>query len=384
MSYADSQMYDSISPPFQLKQYSETYSTNLFPPAPQDGYAMHPGVQPPQPTPQSGLAARHSGLHGDDFHLRDQEYSLRSTSQPMHAAYQPPTSSFRHNVQASVPSQSRDVTHGWDRPFEHTLGNRSPRNIAAAYASLPSPSPYPAPRLSPPLPSQLNGGSQQHNNSHMPLAGSFDPSTGIFYRTPEHPRLRTAQACEKCRTRKAKCSGEHPSCKRCINRGLVCEYAKEGRVRGPNKVKSRSGTLSDDSRIASRGRTASSNETADIEQPGFPDMKVMQLYDRRMSLPTQLTPRRHSLSLGETRNERPRLPDLRIEVTSDHYREGPQSGEPDMGGGAHCQPPAENIHRNAQLDNRHGFSIEPSPCQAGSIGTYYGHVPAVTWRNDTN
>ncbi|KAJ3793714.1 hypothetical protein GGU11DRAFT_748663 [Lentinula aff. detonsa] len=69
------------------------------------------------------------------------------------------------------------------------------------------------------------------------LAGSLDPTTGVFYRTPEHPRLRTAQACEKCRTRKAKCSGEHPSCKRCLNRGLVCEYAKEGRVRGPNKPK---------------------------------------------------------------------------------------------------------------------------------------------------
>ncbi|KAJ7653060.1 hypothetical protein DFH06DRAFT_1204600 [Mycena polygramma] len=36
------------------------------------------------------------------------------------------------------------------------------------------------------------------------LAGSLDPATGIFYRSPEHPRLRTAQACEKCRSRKAK------------------------------------------------------------------------------------------------------------------------------------------------------------------------------------
>ncbi|KAJ7062140.1 hypothetical protein C8F01DRAFT_1136604 [Mycena amicta] len=69
------------------------------------------------------------------------------------------------------------------------------------------------------------------------LAGSLDPTTGIFYRTPEHPRLRTAQACEKCRTRKAKCSGEHPSCSRCLSRGLPCDYAKEGRVRGPNKSK---------------------------------------------------------------------------------------------------------------------------------------------------
>ncbi|KAJ7474814.1 hypothetical protein FB451DRAFT_1464904 [Mycena latifolia] len=89
----------------------------------------------------------------------------------------------------------------------------------------------------------------------MTLAGSLDPTTGIFYRTPEHPRLRTAQACDKCRTRKAtvcspsfplcvgagsqlcaQCSGDHPSCARCLARGLVCEYAKEGRVRGPNRT----------------------------------------------------------------------------------------------------------------------------------------------------
>ncbi|KAJ7262821.1 hypothetical protein C8J57DRAFT_1719095 [Mycena rebaudengoi] len=78
-----------------------------------------------------------------------------------------------------------------------------------------------------------------HPRSHprITLAGSLDPATGIFYRTPEHPRLRTAQACEKCRTRKAKCSGEHPACARCLARGLVYEYAREGRVRGPNKPK---------------------------------------------------------------------------------------------------------------------------------------------------
>ena len=36
------------------------------------------------------------------------------------------------------------------------------------------------------------------------VSGSLDPVTGIFQRMPEHPRLRTAQACEKCRARKAK------------------------------------------------------------------------------------------------------------------------------------------------------------------------------------
>ncbi|KAF5373958.1 hypothetical protein D9758_000894 [Tetrapyrgos nigripes] len=37
-------------------------------------------------------------------------------------------------------------------------------------------------------------------------------------------RSRTALACEKCRERKTKCSGEHPACKRCKTRGLVCVY----------------------------------------------------------------------------------------------------------------------------------------------------------------
>lgn len=82
-----------------------------------------------------------------------------------------------------------------------------------SYAPYPSPSPFPPPRLSPPptahhqtfhfkAPGQSTSpGSASHR---LTLAGSLDPATGIFYRTPEHPRLRTAQACEKCRTRKAK------------------------------------------------------------------------------------------------------------------------------------------------------------------------------------
>ncbi|KAL6305716.1 hypothetical protein BKA93DRAFT_824821 [Sparassis latifolia] len=72
------------------------------------------------------------------------------------------------------------------------------------------------------------------------LSGSLDPATGVFQRTPEHPRLRTAQACEKCRIRKAKCSGDRPSCQRCISRKLDCEYASERKMRGPNKTKRKS------------------------------------------------------------------------------------------------------------------------------------------------
>ncbi|KAF8219997.1 hypothetical protein L208DRAFT_784221 [Tricholoma matsutake] len=134
---------------------------------------------------------------------------------------------------------------------------------------------------------------QQHMLS---LAGSFDAQTGIFYRTPEHPRLRTAQACEKCRTRKAKCSGEHPSCKRCILRNLTCEYAKEGRVRGPNKPKLK---------IQPDHPSASSSSSTSPASPKLP------------------SPSRKSVSSSPTINQRStrqRPPNLRLDSSSNHYR----------------------------------------------------------------
>ncbi|KAI6157298.1 hypothetical protein BKA82DRAFT_994275 [Pisolithus tinctorius] len=102
------------------------------------------------------------------------------------------------------------------------------------------------------------------------VAGSLDPSTGIFYRTPEPPRLRTAQACEKCRVRKAKCSGEHPACQRCLLRGLACIYASEGRTRGPTKLKVKPLTMVSppESRSTRRNKNrSSSNGTSSSSSP---------------------------------------------------------------------------------------------------------------------
>ncbi|TDL21988.1 hypothetical protein BD410DRAFT_803810 [Rickenella mellea] len=52
----------------------------------------------------------------------------------------------------------------------------------------------------------------------------------VFLRSPTPLKnQRTGQACEKCRERKAKCSGARPSCARCIARGHVCEYTTESK-----------------------------------------------------------------------------------------------------------------------------------------------------------
>ncbi|CDO77122.1 hypothetical protein BN946_scf184606.g4 [Trametes cinnabarina] len=50
----------------------------------------------------------------------------------------------------------------------------------------------------------------------------------IFLRSPTPLRnKRTQRACNKCRQRKAKCSGGRPTCNRCLARGYVCEYDDE-------------------------------------------------------------------------------------------------------------------------------------------------------------
>ncbi|KAJ5781353.1 hypothetical protein N7457_006513 [Penicillium paradoxum] len=48
-------------------------------------------------------------------------------------------------------------------------------------------------------------------------------------------RKYTSRACEACRQRRAKCDGVRPSCSRCIDRGVECEYstAEDGRQPAP-------------------------------------------------------------------------------------------------------------------------------------------------------
>ncbi|KAI8989750.1 hypothetical protein BD414DRAFT_577567 [Trametes punicea] len=53
---------------------------------------------------------------------------------------------------------------------------------------------------------------------------------------PPFARLRTAQACERCRNRKTKCSGEKPKCKRCEKRGFDCVYVWEHRANRTKKA----------------------------------------------------------------------------------------------------------------------------------------------------
>nr|VWO96403.1 Zn(2)-C6 fungal-type domain-containing protein [Ganoderma boninense] len=59
----------------------------------------------------------------------------------------------------------------------------------------------------------------------------------IFLRSPTPLKnRRTQKACNKCRQRKAKCSGSRPACSRCIARGYVCEYVEEEKRTAPQNA----------------------------------------------------------------------------------------------------------------------------------------------------
>jgi hypothetical protein len=61
-------------------------------------------------------------------------------------------------------------------------------------------------------------------------SSSSGSDQGPSLRSYLHPRTNlTKIACESCRKRKAKCGGERPKCKACINRGLECHYQASDR-----------------------------------------------------------------------------------------------------------------------------------------------------------
>ncbi|KAI0738177.1 hypothetical protein C8Q80DRAFT_262382 [Daedaleopsis nitida] len=76
---------------------------------------------------------------------------------------------------------------------------------------------------------------QAQSEAEGALTGALDPRTGDFQPTVHHQRQRTQHACEPCRERKVKCSGDLP-CQYCSKMGKECLYG-ERKMRGPNKRK---------------------------------------------------------------------------------------------------------------------------------------------------
>ncbi|KAL1956979.1 hypothetical protein VTO42DRAFT_6468 [Malbranchea cinnamomea] len=72
----------------------------------------------------------------------------------------------------------------------------------------------------------------------------FDPSFRLFeddipmFRSEETPKRHAA--CDECRQRKLKCSGEQSGCSRCVKQNLICHYSIQKQMGRPPKASRRS------------------------------------------------------------------------------------------------------------------------------------------------
>ena len=200
--------HNMSSPHFRsLRHLQRTYPATSYP---SDDYHHLP--DPRQPAYNSHLSARPALLPRQGPGHADTLPAMPDPGQQFIIPHQASASLFSSSSQQSLDMQQQQQQHvaapapAW-ATYEHSLaaGFQQPgTTISLPYNSYTASSPFSPQRLTPP-PSINNGsGGSQNGGPRMTLAGSLDPATGIFYRTPEHPRLRTAQACEKCRTRKAK------------------------------------------------------------------------------------------------------------------------------------------------------------------------------------
>ncbi|KAF8629782.1 hypothetical protein AX17_005561 [Amanita inopinata Kibby_2008] len=314
-------LLEDMEPQYHLsRRFQRTYATGSYSSENYPQTDPRPGRYSPQVASHPAIVSRHTSEHPDvSAALSDQQFIMPTHPHATASLFSSPSQplDMQHQQHLAPPPQ------GWT-PYDQTLGIQS--GMALQFNSYPSSSPYPPPRLAPP-PINNTSGSSLNGGPGVTLAGSLDPATGIFYRTPEHPRLRTAQACEKCRTRKAKCSGEHPTCKRCQNRGLVCEYAKEGRVRGPNKPKNKAAVTIEESRsypprskVISGSTGFECNRTPDQPDLSLAVLNALREQDKRVALSASSVT---SLSLGEHRSTRPRPPNLKLETSSNYRREDP-------------------------------------------------------------
>ena len=162
-------------------QYNN-YSPYVPNPMANDNGYLHPSPTPEEQSPLFyGDLHRYHASQFPSSHVQpnDSRYFVGSGSGQSHNQ----ESAWGGGTQQPFSSHNTDIPH-------HT------HNIHQSFPASPFTTQFPPASL----PYHMDGIS-----SHLNAAGSVDPNTGmIFYPSTEGPRLRTAQACQKCRIRKAK------------------------------------------------------------------------------------------------------------------------------------------------------------------------------------
>ena len=100
------------------------------------------------------------------------------------------------------------------------------------------PSPY-APSATLPMATTSHQGSKQSQNPTKVAIPRLRPNSedqSVSKGSAAMDKNRVAHACEPCRQRKTKCSGERPSCQHCEDFKLQCVYADGKRDRTIKRV----------------------------------------------------------------------------------------------------------------------------------------------------
>ncbi|KAG8934072.1 hypothetical protein FRC01_005233 [Tulasnella sp. 417] len=149
-----------------------------------------------------------------------------NSSQPSSTSASPASTNSRHGYSldsrpgaaaAHTTTTTSSASTAAVAPF-----NTSPVSSASALNNEPADAPWNLVPYS--LPFASGRGNAVPGAASGPAEGTSPGGAPLFLRSPTPTkRQRTSQACEKCRDRKAK-------------RGLPCEYAKERRLRGPNRT----------------------------------------------------------------------------------------------------------------------------------------------------
>ncbi|KAM0722929.1 hypothetical protein Q7P37_001127 [Cladosporium fusiforme] len=78
----------------------------------------------------------------------------------------------------------------------------------------------------------------------MPAMAMDTVTTSAAY--TEDSQIKRRAACDECRTRKLKCSGEQPACARCLRENLTCVYSPQKQMGRPKKRQRADGGLDDE------------------------------------------------------------------------------------------------------------------------------------------
>ena len=179
--------------------------------------ASPPQLQQPQPR-QATLYALFPQGH-DEAYRTTHVFSTQMSRAPQQSVHMPPdqwaVAAFTENVNTHLTDMGGGLPHILEPMYSSHQQPLSP--LAATHPSTYSQE-IP-PKGSPTTTQNTDSSPTSFQGDHAevnattanstPLrtgggAGSLDPATGVFSRAADHPRIRTAQACEKCRARKAK------------------------------------------------------------------------------------------------------------------------------------------------------------------------------------